>query len=236
MNLDVFVVGGGGGSGLRWGGGGGGGYTKYYPYSTLTSSFGQVRANTNYTVYVGDGGTGGCSAYGTKCGNGKATDGQKSYIFSTSIGANGGEGGYCGNTGAYFGSGQGTCRAGQNDAVWGGSGGSGGGPGWTDWYCDGGESGGNHNGMYIGATLGKGATGSSGQGYSTCEWATSSNAAGTCPSSIRYSAGGHGGCQHDYGDLYAGAAGAENSGNGGSAHPYYSYDGGSGVVIFRNKR
>ena len=229
MKLDVFLVGGGGASGRGWGGGGGGGFTN-------TFSNVSVAANTDYNVHVGAGGRAGCSRSnpGAYCTQGAGGAGEATwFINSSTYKVNGGNGGNCGDH-AYFGSGWGTCVGGDDD-VYGGKGGSGGGTGYTNMYC---------TGSYAGQTLGRNKNGrATGQGYSTCEWATTSNGAGTCPSGIRYSAGGNGGCCYDCYDDYCrwlicsgGSNGAANTGNGASGYQQSQYNGGSGVMVFRNKR
>ena len=83
--------------------------------------------------------------------------------------------------------------------------------------------------MYRGSNKGK-----NGQGYSTCEFATESDAAGTCPSGIEYSRGGDGSCYDGESFLNRGADGKANTGNGASG--FGTHSGGSGIVIIRNKR
>ena len=225
IKIDLFLVGGGGASGNSWGGGGGGGYTK-------TVNNVQLAAGTAYYVTVGEGGniSNGCNGtrdpYATACYGGIAHRGETSKITGGSISyeAGGGYGGAC-TSGAYFGSGQGTCIRNVEDAVSGGSGGSGGGYGYTNMYGDSSCSTGGKKGN-------NGGGGARGQGFSTCEFAAESDAAGTCPSGIVYSAGG---CGAFY-ERNGGSASA-NTGGGGSAGAWgEGGNGGSGIVVIRDVR
>ena len=239
MNLDLFLVGGGGAAGAKWGGGGGGGYTKTY--------FGiNMNGQNEYNVHVGKGGSTGCSTANTHyCTNGATGAGERTWVIDNSTYfANGGNGGNCGGAGRglYFGSGGGTCIRNSVDEVFGGSGGSGGGSGWTDWYCANNHnlgSGGTYKGTNNGRT--KKANRSTGQGYSTCEFASDTTPAGTTCSTVLYATGGDGGCcvDNDPWTCSRSGKGTANTGNGGNADVWNSnavHAGGSGIVVFRNKR
>ncbi len=222
LDLDLFLVGGGGASGTRWGGGGGGGYTDTW-YNI------KVNKDVNNSVTIGAGGVAGtCNSKPRRCSVGTGNPGKATSITinGNTYSVNGGGGGECGNGRGW---GQGLACHGDSDDVYGGAGGSAGGCGYTNMYC---------TGVSVGATLGRNACATSGQGYSTCEWASSGKhgvaktKSGTCPSGIQYSDGGNGGC-------WWSGNGAANSGNGGhgvGSTGWSSYSGGSGVLVFRNKR
>ena len=231
LDIDIFLVGGGGASGSSgdgvWGGGGGGGYTKTFSSQSVNSGV--------YIINIGAGGQANtCSKSNisgpkiTKCSRGSAQRGESSYISFNGTKlyeAEGGYGGSCGVKGSYFGSGHGSCKSGLDD-MFGGAGGSAGGTGWTNMYC---------KSMYKGASKGKSKGSVPGQGYSTCEFSSTTDKEGSCPSGIAYSAGGDGACETDVNEWKSKAkAGEKNTGNGGSGHG--SFAGGSGIVIFRNKR
>jgi prepilin-type N-terminal cleavage/methylation domain-containing protein/uncharacterized repeat protein (TIGR02543 family) len=235
-NVDVFLVGGGGGGGSSntWapygfcngGGGGAGGYTK----TVKNISF----ANGKYSVTIGDGGKG-----------------AKACIFCTdetiTYGEKGGTTGIKLNSNWYndlYANGGGGGKAAGNAFASGGNGGSGGGTGGSlERYngANGGTNGGNASWRDDDGKHGKG------QGTTTKEFAESS---GTL-----YSGGGAGGRNYDaYADVHgdAGKAGdatagevskngkTNTGGGGGGENCYYGAgqggDGGSGIIILRNKR
>jgi len=204
--IDLFAVGGGGGGGYQAGGGGGGGYTK-------TETGKSIAANTDYVVTVGAGGAAATSNAETAGRGGTSS-------FGSLISADGGYGGMSYNS---------------SPKRKGGDGGSGGGGGGTTdgWAGSGGSDGGNG-----GTNYGPGGTG---QGTTTREFGNGTLYSGGGAGAASTDNGGSNGSPGDGGGGAANTDGGTNTGGGGggSAHQIETRvggDGGSGIVIIRNKR
>lgn len=209
--IDVFCVGG-GGCGYLSGGAGG---------RTTTSRGVGVSAGTNYTITVG---AGGISTYDYASGSNPSSNGASGGTTSAfGVSANGGGGGSDGYGGS-GGSGGGAWVNSDDHSAVPGNGGSDG--------SDGGHA--SHSGHYHQP--------GAGQGYTTREFGESG---GTL-----YAGGGGGGnYDGDYGYGYGGAGGGGNGFPGGSAGVTntgggggggwgkgHGYDGGSGIVVIRDRR
>lgn len=234
MNIEAILVAGGGGGGSWYAGGGGGGGGKID-----LSAYGVTA--TSYNIIVGRGGYGGVYAnLISSIGN----DGDDT-TFDGETAVGGGGGGAGGSAGRSAGRTGGSGGGGAGDEVWGGTGGS----GTVDQGHDGGEAprGGNYpagGGGGAGAVGVDGVSAQSGKGGV----GESSSISG---SATNYSGGGgsaytiNGATEDDGGDDSAGDGGTtlvggtdgvalKGGGGGGSGHSGYDGgDGGSGIVIIR---
>lgn len=208
--IDVFLVGGGGGGGggdtsttsdRHGGAGGGGGYTKTVQYNSL-------QLNTNYSIVVGQGGSGG--GYGSN-----GNQGGESSAFGYK--AAGGYGGTYNGTGGKGGSG-----GGRTNNPSGGNGGTNGGNG------DAGKG-------QIEVPGPNGETGNTREFKESTGYIYSGGGGG---GRSAYNSGGSMGKGGANGGGDGGTAGKVNTGGGGGGGQNWSggFAGGSGIVIIRNHR
>lgn len=196
---------------LVGGGGGGSGCGGGGGYTKTEG--GSIALNTDYSIVVGAGGK------GTSIGTAGGTGGTSSALGKSVNGGGGGTGGATGVKGGDGGSGGG----GYGGNVAGGAGGSNGGNG-----------------------VSSANTGGTGQGSTTREFGSSS---GTLysgggggsgkPGGAGGSGGGGKGTHKDNHATESGGNGGTNTGGGGGGYSYYTTkpgDGGSGIVVIRNKR